>query len=50
MPIPLHTTDQGSFLLFEPYTDDESTTNVPQPFSVNWGAFWAERGTTRRED
>jgi hypothetical protein len=42
-PIPLQTTDQGSFLLFEPYTDDESTTNVPQPFSVNWGAFWAER-------
>lgn len=49
-PIALQTTDQGSFLLFEPYTDDDSTTQVPQPFSVNWGVFWAERGSTRSED
>lgn len=47
---PLQTTDQGTFLLFEPYTDDDSTTNVPQPFSVNWGVFWAERGSLRPED
>lgn len=45
-PVALQT-DLGSFYLFEPYTDDDST-NGTQPFSVNWGAFWAER--TRGED
>lgn len=33
-------TDQGGFYLFAPYTDDDSTSGT-QPFSVNWGGFWA---------
>jgi hypothetical protein len=37
--VPLQT-DLGSFFLYEPYTDDETSTNGSQPFSVSWGAFW----------
>lgn len=36
-------TNLGAVYLFEPYTDDETSNNGTQPFSVNWGAFWAER-------
>jgi hypothetical protein len=35
--------DLGAVYLFEPYTDDETSGNGSQPFSVNWGAFWVER-------
>jgi hypothetical protein len=41
-PVPLKT-DKGDFYIFEPYTDDETTTTDAQPFSINWGVFWSER-------
>jgi hypothetical protein len=45
-PTPL-ATSQGSFYLFEPYTDDVTKTGT-QPYSGNFGIFWAER--TRSDD
>jgi hypothetical protein len=42
-PIPL-ATSRGAFLLYEPFTDDETTTNGTAPFSVNWGLFWSDLG------
>jgi len=38
-PVALKT-DRGNFLIYEPYTID--ATGSSQPFSVNWGIFWAE--------
>jgi hypothetical protein len=43
-PIPL-ATSRGDFYLYEPYTDDETTTNGTAPFTVNWGIFWSDLGT-----
>jgi hypothetical protein len=40
-PVALKT-DRGNFLIYEPYTIDATTPNGLQPFSVNWGIFWAE--------
>jgi len=40
-PAPLQTS-HGAFLMFEPYTDDETAYGVPGPYSVNWGVFWSE--------
>lgn len=42
-PAPL-ATSRGDFLLYEPYTDDETTSNGTAPFSVNWGIFWSDLG------
>lgn len=43
-------TSRGPFSLYESYWDDESTTNVPAPYSINWGVFWSELGGERRRD
>jgi hypothetical protein len=40
-PVALKT-DKGNFLITEPYTIDATALNGTQPFSVNWGIFWAE--------
>jgi len=45
-PVPLYTS-RGKLYIFEPYTDDETTSNGSAPFSVNWGIFWSELGSTR---
>jgi hypothetical protein len=45
-PAPLHTS-RGPFLMFEPYTDDETANLVPGPYSINWGLFWSELGSRR---
>lgn len=45
-PVPLYTS-RGKLYLFEPYTDDETTLNGTSPFTVNWGIFWSELGSTR---
>ncbi len=42
-PVPL-ATSRGDFLLYEPYTDDETTSSGTAPFSVNWGIFWSDLG------
>jgi hypothetical protein len=39
-PVPLHTS-HGDLFVFESYTDDETTTNDSQPFTINWGVFWS---------
>jgi hypothetical protein len=36
-------TNRGSFYLYEPYTNDASTTRT-QPYSDNFGIFWTEKG------
>jgi hypothetical protein len=48
-PIPLRTS-RGNLYLFEPYTDDETTTTGAAPFTVNWGMFWADLGTNNNDD
>jgi hypothetical protein len=45
-PVPLYTS-RGKLLLFEPYTDDETTLDGSSPYSVNWGIFWSELGSAR---
>jgi hypothetical protein len=40
-PLPLKTS-AGDFYLYEPYTDDETTTDGSQPFTINWGTFWSQ--------
>jgi len=42
-PVPLHTS-RGDLLLYEPFTDDETTLNDSAQYSVNWGIFWSELG------
>jgi hypothetical protein len=41
--IPLRTS-RGNPYLFEPYTDDETTTTGKASFSINGGKFWADLG------
>lgn len=40
-PVPLRTS-RGNLYLYEPYTDDETTTTGTAPFSINWGMFWSD--------
>jgi len=42
-PVPLRTS-RGDFFLYEPYTDDETTSDGTAPFSINWGMFWSDLG------
>jgi hypothetical protein len=46
-PIRLNT-DRGGFYLFEPYTNDSSTTGT-QPYSDNFGIFWTETRSRSRD-
>jgi hypothetical protein len=47
-PVPLFT-NRGKLYVFEPYTDDETTLDGTSPYTVNWGIFWSELGSTNRE-
>lgn len=42
-PVALRTS-RGSFYLYEPYRDDETTTTGAAPFTVNWGMFRSDLG------
>jgi len=49
-PIALKT-DRGDFLLYEPYTvDDSANPAIAQPHSVNWGIFWSAVGKDAEND
>lgn len=42
-PVALRT-NKGDFLLYEPYTADDTSTGGTAPHSINWGTFWTNIG------